>query len=86
MAHTLFDINGERLNPGQFHFLFVGWGLSLGPARHLLSFLPHSPQKISGYCFHPWRPDEQTMGKDCISETVTCREVILGFGCRCTMS
>ena len=25
--------------------------------------LPHSPQGVSGYCFHPWCPDGRAVGK-----------------------
>ena len=72
---------GKGLNLGQFHFLFVDGGLSLGPVIHLLSCLPHSSQGLSGYCFHPWRPDGQTMGKDWLYiRNVTCRKLILGWG------
>ena len=47
-------------------------------------FIPHSPEGLSGYCFHPWCPDGQSGGQrekvcpDCISETVRCRKFILG--------
>ena len=47
-------------------------------------FLPHSPEGLSGYCFHPWCPDGRVGGRreivcpGCISETVRCRKFILG--------
>ena len=28
----------------------------------ILQFLPHSPEGLSGYCFHPWCPDGRAGG------------------------
>ena len=48
----------------------------------VILFLPHILYGLSGYCFHPWRPDGwaggRKIGPDCISETVRCRKLMLG--------